>query len=80
MDQLSDSRQAGATIEITPAMVEAGVMAYLAWDEASNPWLESLVIAIFQQMCREASLHCSAPTAVFGHEQSRCLGVRIQVD
>ena len=25
MDQLSDSRQAGAEIEVTPAMVEAGV-------------------------------------------------------
>lgn len=30
MNQLNDSRQAGATIEITPAMVEAGVKALYA--------------------------------------------------
>ena len=33
MDQLSDSRQAGAEIEVTPAMVEAAKAALISWFE-----------------------------------------------
>ena len=48
MDQLSDSRQAGAEIEITPAMIDAGVME-LCENKFGGP-LADLVQDVFYAM------------------------------
>ena len=51
MADLSESGQAGALeIEITPAMVSAGVKAWGAWEDSSNPSLKQLVTRIYLAM------------------------------
>lgn len=50
---VNDSRQAGAGVEITPEMIEAGLRAYDAWyasPESDTGPMSALVIAIYAAM------------------------------
>ena len=59
-DMLQDSGQAGAEIEITPAMIEAGVDVFSEWDSEfyTGPLLApaDLVAAIFCSMVSAVSV------------------------
>lgn len=38
------------TLDITPAMIEAGKDAFLTWEEEADPWPENLAKLVFQAM------------------------------
>ena len=49
-DVLKQAGQAGAQIEITAAMIEAGVAAWHDWDQTDDCWPENLVKTVFRAM------------------------------
>ena len=51
---IASFRQAGVQIEITPAMIEAGVTALVEWQNQGQPSWESCVEAIYLLMRRAA--------------------------
>lgn len=45
IEESRENGQAGGSreVEVTPAMVAAGVSAYLAWSESDDPYIRNLV-------------------------------------
>ena len=52
-----DSRQ--ADIEITPEMVEAGVAAFIQWENSDVPHLRAAIEAVYRAMLSQTQAHTS---------------------